>query len=632
MAVGIVLAVAVRFAYQDSREEIQRTQAKKIVALLELAVGSVEGELSALDAVANSPGVDLDVVATLAESQLDQEAPGSMIFVIDGDDVAVSVGADGPTDVRVDVLSELVDRAQLSGQMVTVLVNRLTEGGDPAPMLLLALPKSGARAIVRASPVSGATPIDFPPESPYSDLDFDLYASSQPSPDTLVLTTRSERIVRNSIQLPVGVGADGWLIVTAERSRLTSPLVAQLWWIVLVVFFVAAVIVGVIISLHRRGRESAERASRLKSEFVSRMSHELRTPLNSVLGYAQLLALGDLDDGQARSVRRIRDAGRHLLDLINEALDLSRVEAGTLSLSIEPVLVSDIVNEVLDLQRPIAESAGVNLDVTLCETCEHHVLADRQRLRQVLLNLVSNAVKYNHPGGAVTVECRCPDAVGGGGKLEILVADTGGGINPDEAHLLFEPFERLGAERAGIDGTGIGLALSRQLTEAMGGTLELVSSGEGGSTFKVLLGQAGDPTRGYATVGGAAEVANRSFTLLYVDDNVENVKLLEQILELRPHVELITMMEGRHVVQMAEAHHPALVLLDLHLPDVDGDEILGQLRGLHATADIPIAMLSADASPSQVHRLLDAGAIDYLTKPLHVQRLLDLIDDKIPPP
>jgi signal transduction histidine kinase len=232
----------------------------------------------------------------------------------------------------------------------------------------------------------------------------------------------------------------------------------------------------------RAATAAAAAANRSKSEFLSRMSHELRTPLNAVLGFAQLLELEPLEPDQREAVVQITKGGRHLLDLINEVLDITRIETGALSLSPEAVLARDALEEAVDLVRPLAAASNINLIADPASTCAMHVFADRQRLKQILLNLLSNAIKYNRVGGSVSVQCDCGD-----GRLQLHIVDTGPGIRPEDLDRLFVPFDRLGAEHGDIEGTGIGLALSRRLAEAMGGNLLVESEPGRGSTFTIDL-------------------------------------------------------------------------------------------------------------------------------------------------
>jgi PAS domain S-box-containing protein len=388
----------------------------------------------------------------------------------------------------------------------------------------------------------------------------------------------------------------------------------------------------------RRATAEAEAANRAKSEFLSRMSHELRTPMNSILGFAQLLDRAGLPADQHRGVGHILTAGRHLLRLINEVLDIARIESGRQQLSLEPVRLDAVLQEVLVLSRPLAAQASVSLSMPRTPKTLF-VRGDRQRLVQVLLNLVSNAIKYNRKGGAVQVEWEtAAGEEGGEGRVRLRVRDTGRGIAPERRDALFVPFERLGAELTEVEGTGLGLALSRRLTEAMAGELALEHSGPDGSCFVLELRVGGDPLEGLAQRAvPAAPAADfgapcAPVTLLYVEDNLANLTLVESILESRPGWRTIPALQGRLGAELAREHEPDLVLLDLHLPDVQGDEVLRRLRADVRTAHIPVVMISADATPRTIERLRAQGADAYLTKPLDVDEFLATIDRLLPEP
>ncbi len=369
--------------------------------------------------------------------------------------------------------------------------------------------------------------------------------------------------------------------------------------------------------------EEAERASRAKSEFLSSMSHELRTPLNAILGFAQLLQLEDLDRDHSESVEQIVRAGQHLLQLIDELLDVARIEQGSVLLSIEPVRLDDVVSGALEFVLPMAVSAGIGVFVDTSQF-ERHALADNQRLKQVLMNLVSNAVKYNRPDGTVSVSCE-PTSTG---RLRVAVADTGPGISPERMQRLFLPFERLGAERSAVEGTGIGLSICKRLVELMGGEIGAESEVGRGSTFWVEL----DAVEGVETHDEppasalAAPPAGRALTVLYVEDNLSNLRLVELILKRRPAVRLIVAMQGRLALELAREHDPDLILLDVHLPDIDGDEVLRRLQADPRTRAIPVVVVSAEATPAKIERFLAAGAQAYLTKPLDLSRVLEIVD------
>lgn len=374
----------------------------------------------------------------------------------------------------------------------------------------------------------------------------------------------------------------------------------------------------------KAARLEAERANRAKSDFLSRMSHDLRTPLNAVLGFAQLLAADTLTEEQEDSVRQIRRGGEHLLDLINEVLDIARIEAGQLSLSPEPVEVREIVGHAVALVAPLARQRQIAVVTEDSPLSLLSVVADRQRLNQILLNLLSNAVKYNRESGSVIVGFeRVSSSV-----LRIKVSDTGAGIPPQKLRLLFRPFERLGAESTAIEGTGLGLTLSRGLAEAMGGTIGVTSRVNSGSTFWVDLKEAVETVerRSERTELSLEFREGQPATVLYIEDNRANIRLLERLIQRRPSLSLIVAADGRQGIAMALSANPDVVLLDLHLPDMVGEEVLLRLRAEPALQDTPVIVLSADATPGQVRRILAQGADGYLTKPFDIQEVLAALD------
>ena len=376
-------------------------------------------------------------------------------------------------------------------------------------------------------------------------------------------------------------------------------------------------------------KEEAERANQAKSDFLSRMSHELRTPLNSVIGFTQLLEIDDLSGDQRDSVNHILKGGRHLLNLINEVLDLARIESGRLPISLEAVHLTEALQEAVAIVQPLATQRKIAINADAVLRCEHHVLADRQRLKQVFLNLLSNAVKYNRTGGSVSLSCtKASDD-----RIRIEITDTGVGIPSDYFNKLFLPFERLQADDSEVEGTGLGLALSKRLMEAMGGTIGLESVVNRGSTFWIELSAKEDPIA--AQEAGLAPFVSHSIhdgyrgTVLYIEDNLANMNLMERILRHRPQIKLLTALQGRLGLDLALQHHPDLILLDLHLPDVPGKEVLRQLREHPKTKDIPVTIISADATQGQIERMLAAGAQDYISKPLDVSEILTHLDQTL---
>ncbi|WP_437883911.1 hybrid sensor histidine kinase/response regulator [Pseudomonas sp. LRF_L74] len=378
-------------------------------------------------------------------------------------------------------------------------------------------------------------------------------------------------------------------------------------------------------------KSEAERANHAKSEFLSSMSHELRTPLNAVLGFAQVLEMDDrLSADQLDSIGEILKAGSHLLGLINEVLDLASIESGRMSLSLETVDAAALAYSCTQLVQPLATSRQVTLHLDIAEGTVVH--ADHQRLKQVLLNLLSNAIKYNHPGGEVRLSAECGDR-----RVRIVIADTGAGIAPERLGELFQPFSRLGAERAAVEGTGIGLVITRKLAEAMSGQVGVDSELGEGSRFWIELPVAQSvPQQASRMIGDASfallTAKQEQRYILYIDDNPVNLKLVSQILDRLRHIHLVTMHAPDIGIEFALAHQPDLIMLDINLPGMDGYQVLRVLQSHLQLRHVPVIAVSANAMPRDIERGIAAGFADYLTKPLDIGRFLSCIDTQMAGP
>jgi PAS domain S-box-containing protein len=373
----------------------------------------------------------------------------------------------------------------------------------------------------------------------------------------------------------------------------------------------------------------AEKANLAKSDFLSSMSHELRSPLNAILGFAQLMESGVPlpTAAQKASIDQILQAGWYLLDLINEILDLAVIESGKLSLSAEPVSLAEVMRECRAMIEPQAHKRGIRMTFPPLDI-PYFVHADRTRLKQVLINLLSNAVKYNRGGGTVVVACVASTPE----RILISVKDTGAGLPPEKLAQLFKSFNRLGQETSAEEGTGIGLVVSKRLVELMGGVIGVESTVGVGSVFRIELLSDVEPVGASGSTEPAAlaqpEVLNhaRLRTLLYVEDNPANLKLVEQLVARRPDLRLLSASDGHSGIALARASQPEVILMDINLPGISGVEALKILREDPATAHIPVLALSANAMQRDIQKGLEAGFFRYLTKPIKIDAFMEALD------
>ena len=399
--------------------------------------------------------------------------------------------------------------------------------------------------------------------------------------------------------------------------------------------------VRIVADAERRALEALEASSKAKTEFLSRMSHELRTPLNAVIGFSKLLRLDTakpLSLEQLERVQHVESAGAHLLALVNDVLDLSRIEAGEMSVSPEAVPLLRVIEEAATMVSPLVTKAGIEVFLAaelpasnsaqragtqFTPPCDLWVEADPVRLRQVLVNLLSNAVKYNRPGGRVALTGKRS-----GNECEVLVTDTGRGIPADQLASLFQPFNRLGAEFSTVEGTGIGLVLSRQLAEMMGGTLTVTSTFGVGTTASLKLRVTNAPAvePDSARMGRPEARNNQALRVLYAEDDEVNAELVRQLVTFRRGVSLRVATSGAIALELARADPPDLMLLDMNLGDMTGIELARELQRDRATRDIRLVALSADALPEQIRAAMDCGFESYLTKPINFDELLAVFD------
>ena len=642
----LVAALTVRSLIQDQERRLLAERTTEVGSFLSITLSGVKPELLSAGTAALTDGPTSSLFLLNAEAVTPQVGTVVVAQLRNGTfhTVAVHGARESAAAPVVGERETLAHRALAAKDLVTDVT---TDPTGKRLLIAVAIPAADPTVAYLDSPL-GPIQATSPPNSPYRELNVRVYDAPSAVPSQLMFGVGADPTsAKASADQLVIVGKDPWLVVTSARTPLVGTFASNLPWLLLVGgIVISALMVALIEVLRRRrtyalalveertstlrdAREEADEANRSKSQFISRMSHELRTPLNAVLGFSQLLQMGELTPAQNHAVVQITRGGRHLLDLINEILDISQVDGGQLSLMPEVVPVGDVIGDAIDLLRPLADNGFIDLRSARTPVFDECVYADRQRTKQILLNLIGNGIKYNHEHGSVAISC----VTSGTNRLRIQVSDTGPGIAANQIPLLFTPFERLGAERTTIEGTGMGLALSRRLAEAMGGALGVSSTLGEGSTFWVELPLAKAPLpRGDMPVAGAtvdvlaaADVAGES--VLHIEDNPSNQLLVEGVMQQRPAIGLMAATEGGRGLELAREYRPMLILLDLDLPDQRGEQVLRSLLEDPRTADIPVAVLTADASKQQAKHLLAAGATAYLTKPLDVKGLLRMIDE-----
>ena len=505
-----------------------------------------------------------------------------------------------------------VGAERMLGYTAAEVMNKITPADISDPQELIARAK--ALSIELATPITpGFEALVFKASREIEDIYELTYIRKDGSRFPAVVSVTALRDVQDTIigYLLIGTDNTARQLVEAERALLGRALQdknAEL----------------------ESAKSVAEKANLAKSDFLSRMSHELRTPLSAILGFAQLMESGSPPPtvSQKRSIDQILQGGWYLLDLINEILDLALIESGKLSLSLESISLAEVLRECHEMIEPQAQKRSISLTFPQFDT-PYLVRADRTRMKQVFINLLSNAIKYNRVGGSVVVDhiTSIP------GRIRICVRDSGEGLTAEKMMQLFEPFNRLGQEANGEEGTGIGLVTTKRLIELMGGSIGAESTVGTGSIFWIELSLSTElqPVRDTAMSLAAAHApiqidASLLRTLLYVEDNPANLMLIEDLIARRPDIRLLSARDGNRGVEIARNSRPDVILMDINLPGISGIQALGILAADPATAHIPVIALSANAIPRDIEKGLEAGFFRYLTKPIKVKELMQTLD------
>jgi PAS domain S-box-containing protein len=504
-----------------------------------------------------------------------------------------------------------VGAERMLGYTAAEVVNKITPADISDPQELIARAK--ALSIELATPITpGFEALVFKASREIEDIYELTYIRKDGSRFGAVVSVTALRDAQDVIigYLLIGTDNTARQLVEAERTRLDQALQdknAEL----------------------ESAKFVAEKANLAKSDFLSSMSHELRTPLSAILGFAQLMASGSPTPtaSQKRSIDQILQGGWYLLELINEILDLALIESGKSSLSLEPISLAEVLRECKDMIEPQAQKRGISVSFPHFDIpC--FVQADRTRVKQVFINLLSNAIKYNKVGGSVVVD----HVTSAPGRLRICVRDSGEGLTAEKITQLFQPFNRLGQEASGEEGTGIGLVTTKRLIELMGGSIGAESTIGTGSVFWIELNLSTErqPTDGIAISSAAAQAPIQTDayvrTLLYVEDNPANLMLIEDLIARRPNIRLVSARDGNRGIEIAKASRPDVILMDINLPGISGIKALGILAEDPITAHIPVIALSANAIPRDIEKGLEAGFFRYLTKPIKVNEFMETLD------